>query len=546
MKAGDINLTNLYKTKITMKKIFTALTVVAATLFGGATAFAQSNTPVVPNGYYRMQNQAFQEYASTPQACQFVNGDITSSDAGAIFSIKTGPLASIADAMAELQARLDRGEITQAQYTQLFIQLLSGSNSWYFGKYPLESFVCQGFDYQSLIEELPDLCDAAIETFLNEDADDLYKEYYSTLLMLCAMSQSGFIYPADIASADTFKAWCLKTLTAIKGATKFQIYVDPISYTYEVGGGDDWEDDEEYETVYTGACMLRFHTPPYSGDMKKAFEYVNMTNPGLDFDLWTQIKEYVAAEIVKEYGENSPELNLAKALLDSTYMDIEYLIGEGENGEIMVVPIPDVLGSNGITMPTDQQLLQCSWIFEGVGGSNPFTANMNVEGNDGNYYCTINTPFPFQVAKGMTAYYATSVSNDGEADMVEITDGKVPANTPVILKNNSKAPADNVLTILDNEPAAINGNVLKGTIFAQPNPGTASTMIPTADGPRFIDYMPNLPGNYAYYDGAISGVGSVNVAPQFEGKMYDMLGREVKDANAKGIFIINGKKVVKF
>lgn len=86
---------------------------------------------------------------------------------------------------------------------------------------------------------------------------------------------------------------------------------------------------------------------------------------------------------------------------------------------------------------------------------------------DGKWYCPFYAAFPFSVAsEGMKVYYIDIVDKGlGVAVLKEIK-GTVPSSTPVIIECSSQNPSDNRLDIKMKDVAAIKGNLLKGTYFA--------------------------------------------------------------------------------
>lgn len=81
------------------------------------------------------------------------------------------------------------------------------------------------------------------------------------------------------------------------------------------------------------------------------------------------------------------------------------------------------------------------------------------------YYTTLYAGFPFSLSEGMKAYYVKNVDN-ALAEMIEIEEEIIPAGTPIILECLSQDPADNKLTLLTNQPSAIQDNLLKGQYFS--------------------------------------------------------------------------------
>lgn len=82
------------------------------------------------------------------------------------------------------------------------------------------------------------------------------------------------------------------------------------------------------------------------------------------------------------------------------------------------------------------------------------------------YYTTMYTAFPYECLDGVKAYTVDKINADGTVHLKEITSGKVPSETAVVLACNSTKPNKNRLLPLLEEPAAVEGdNLLKGEIW---------------------------------------------------------------------------------
>lgn len=132
----------------------------------------------------------------------------------------------------------------------------------------------------------------------------------------------------------------------------------------------------------------------------------------------------------------------------------------------------------------------------------------------------------------------------GAATLHEIADGKIPARTAVVVRSKSTDLADNQLVPLDEEVAPLEGNVLEGTLFAQQNNGQMKTLSLTNGQPAFLALPTSVAANTAYYTGKVSdGIRSLRVDNK-QTDIFDLQGRRVVRPAQKGIYIINGKKVV--
>ena len=113
------------------------------------------------------------------------------------------------------------------------------------------------------------------------------------------------------------------------------------------------------------------------------------------------------------------------------------------------------------------------WTFKKVDNDNEFFGvNPNELITDGKkYYTTLFTSFAYQLSEGMKAYYIgrhfydTNHVEEPIAELIEITGGKIPAATPVIIECSSSNVADNKVTLLEDNLSPISNNPLKGRVF---------------------------------------------------------------------------------
>ena len=152
---------------------------------------------------------------------------------------------------------------------------------------------------------------------------------------------------------------------------------------------------------------------------------------------------------------------------------------------------------------------------------------------------------------GITVY--TAEDKETSVALNEVTTGKIPANTPVVLY---KAGADGSAI---NVPVIASAEAIEGTNDLRVSTGTdVENMYVLAKNPT-IGFYPwggtNLSAGKIYLQGKASygarefigfgdatGIDSVTRDALKNGKIYNLQGQEVKNAT-KGIFIVNGKKV---
>lgn len=174
----------------------------------------------------------------------------------------------------------------------------------------------------------------------------------------------------------------------------------------------------------------------------------------------------------------------------------------------------------------------------------------------------------YQAPEGTRVY---KVNLDGSSiTMTEIVDRIVTKGQGVVLKNNSTgdlATVNIVMTKTEDESSDdYSGNSLKGTGVAISNPGNAYVLnYKSSEGVGFyrLSITGTIPANRAYltsgatvagataaareffaFDAAITGIDNVNAQDSEDDvKTFDLQGRRVTNP-AKGVYIVNGKKVI--
>ena len=153
--------------------------------------------------------------------------------------------------------------------------------------------------------------------------------------------------------------------------------------------------------------------------------------------------------------------------------------------------------------------------------------------------------------------FKASIGSDitGETYMTRTQVTKVPAGCPVIIQGE---PGDYTLTTTLDDPDDVSGNVLEGTAYAT-LPVEDQTIYALAKkeagvgfykvekGVEIPLYKAYYTGNGAAVDGFIfeetSGISQMT-ADEAAGNTYTISGVKVEKAAQKGIYIVNGKKVV--
>ncbi len=176
-------------------------------------------------------------------------------------------------------------------------------------------------------------------------------------------------------------------------------------------------------------------------------------------------------------------------------------------------------------------------------------------------WATANFPFAVTLPTGVKAY-VVSAAADGEATLTEVT-GTVPAQTPVLI-NAAATTYDLAISAEAAEP--VSGNLLSGTLIATSVPADTRAYIlvnDATDGVGF--YLMNnddrtIGANKAYLtlpasvdvtslslklDGGLTGINGVEVSAGADAPVYDLQGRRLPQVPEKGIYIQNGKKIMK-
>jgi len=168
-------------------------------------------------------------------------------------------------------------------------------------------------------------------------------------------------------------------------------------------------------------------------------------------------------------------------------------------------------------------------------------------------YATFCSSWALELPENVTAYIVSAVS-ESDVTLTEVT--AIPANTPVILK----AEANSYELPIIEDADAVEGNMLlasDGTvqgdgasIFALGNKGEVgfylvANGVTVPAGKAYLVVTAAVRDFLAFANGEADGINAVDNG-QFAvcNVVYDLSGRRVEKA-VKGIYIVNGKKVVK-
>lgn len=518
-----------------MKKIY--FLVVCMMTFLSSTVCAQSFEDVEPiTGYYRLINPSYEDAITFNGRFDMKAQVPDLGNIGQVVNIKTDKIYSAITEIQELQRMYDEGLITADQHVAMLQQVMT-LNSWKSGLYPLKELNVQGVDYIKLLNKLPDYADDAIEAYLNDEVPALYENYRTDLIMLCVFA-SDIINPTNLETAETFSAWVEAYLTKWRSVADFGLYLQDVVTVPE---------EEDAAPVPTGAYYIMFKTPVWVGNMQKALTYINkiLEQDGREerVDLWADTKKRILAQIAAEYGEDSPAVKFLDDMLGQSEMSTQYIIGEREDGSLYNQPLPDTFGQNGVSV-TAEDVMRCQWYFLPVDEENPVTVTATEKDSEGNYYTTLNTDFPYTVLSENTELF--QVNNYDEttltAEFVSVGGEMNIAHNPVVIKSKK---AQSAFVPVESDYMGIADNVLQGTLYAQENTGNQLTIKVVDDKFGFWNYAETVPANSAYLPGSpeLAAISAIKNNANAEA-VYDLVGRKVVKAE-KGVYIVNGKKVVR-
>ena len=181
------------------------------------------------------------------------------------------------------------------------------------------------------------------------------------------------------------------------------------------------------------------------------------------------------------------------------------------------------------------------------------TAN---EGASGEYWATY---YNANATQGFTADANTKVFQaaltGSQLTMTEVANREIPAGKAVILKSSSSS----ITLTPATTTATLEGNQLVGTATAITNPGNAYVLNKGAKGVGFyklrstgtigankayLTYSGSLAPEFFGFDGNTTSINEVRGKMEdVSGEYYDLQGRRVSQPT-KGLYIVNGKKVV--
>lgn len=175
-------------------------------------------------------------------------------------------------------------------------------------------------------------------------------------------------------------------------------------------------------------------------------------------------------KLLEKFGYNGYNLKInTRGELNTTYQGMQIdLIDFGYDYPVKKDAFCAVATLNFIS--TNSISSYALWDFKKIDNEDEFFGIYPNEGIEigGKYFTTLFTSFAYQLRDGMKAYYIDKHfydANQAIAELKEITNGKIPAATPVIIECSSGNAADNKVTLLNETLNPISGNELKGKVF---------------------------------------------------------------------------------
>ena len=169
-------------------------------------------------------------------------------------------------------------------------------------------------------------------------------------------------------------------------------------------------------------------------------------------------------------------------------------------------------------------------------------------------YATFVPTMKVAVPDEVKAYYVNEIKN-GKAQMKEVT--VIPANTPVIIYKEVDTNTRVLFAPTDDDASKVEGNLLNYSDAETVADGTQYILANGEDGVGFYKATNTIPARKAYlvspvganflsfsFDGDATGIEKVeNAAVNANGTMFNLAGQRVAQPT-KGLYIVNGKKVV--
>lgn len=204
--------------------------------------------------------------------------------------------------------------------------------------------------------------------------------------------------------------------------------------------------------------------------------YISGSNNGLTFEA----QGLNTGDLIKSLGQGNLQLKKGnKGELFTSYsgyaiylFDYSFLY-PSYNGSVSC-GVGTKGGFNSLTNDPEETYIQyLYWTFKKIDNANEYFGIKPTEGIQigEKYYTTLFTTFAYQLPEGMKAFYIGRYDFNRQepiAELKEITNGKIPASTPVIIECSSNDVANNKVTLYDTLSGNLNpvtSNQLKGNVF---------------------------------------------------------------------------------
>ena len=192
-----------------------------------------------------------------------------------------------------------------------------------------------------------------------------------------------------------------------------------------------------------------------------------------------------------------------------------------------------------------------------------FTYNkVTLQSKDNKSYASVYLTYPYTLPEGVDAYYGKAVNNDNSQITLTKIDGNVvPMNTAVVLMSESvsgevslvpalctaKTTLDNKLNGTIEDETAASGKTIYGFTGKYEDVGFykwTGEKLPKGKAYLSLDNVSGAAQGFALNFGDATSIGNVITNQSTTTKTYyDLSGRRVSNP-AKGIYIVNGKKVI--
>ena len=179
-------------------------------------------------------------------------------------------------------------------------------------------------------------------------------------------------------------------------------------------------------------------------------------------------------------------------------------------------------------------------------------------------YSSFSSTYAVTIPEGITAYYATGVS-ENKVSMVAIEDGKIPANTGAVIKgeagksytfvetNSADAIEGNCLVAVSErieglDPEVTIGEVIyKNYVFTQGqfHPFTTDATVNVGAGKAYLQVVKPADPNAKLemnFDGGTTGIDAIRSIQVNDNAIYNLRGERVNTMLKGNIYIVNGKK----